>query len=312
MNPTTGTYLLIALVGGLGVLLTFSSLFRAHPRRRTGLAESIEEIELSPGAVERRRLRALEQVPALDRLIGPSLLRGAQRLASLWPSRGRVERLLVTADYPRPFHSVEEFYAHKILYGAFLTILALVVLPLFRLPVGIWVPAAVVVGLMGFMIPDLSLRDAARKRQEDVVTEMAFALDRLAMYVAAGHTLARAIKSLAARPGGPFVAELRRVAARYDVTGDLVEPLEEMARRVDVPLAYVFASQVVMVVREGGEVLPSLRALATEARYHLNEVLKERGQRNSLMRVIPISGMILPAVLITIVAPGAVFALTNL
>ncbi|HIQ01801.1 MAG TPA: type II secretion system F family protein [Anaerolineales bacterium] len=312
MNPTTGTHLLIALVGGLGVLLAFSSLFRVRPRRRTGLAESIDEIELSPEAVEKRRLRALEQTPALDRLLGLALLRGAQRLASLWPTRARVERLLVIADYPKPFYSVEEFYARKILYGAFLSLFALVVLPLFRFPVGIWVPAAVGIGLMGFMVPDVSLRDAARKRQEDVVTEMAFALDRLAMYVAAGHTLAHAIKNLAIHPGGPFVAELRQVAARYDVTGDLVEPLEEMARRVDVPLAYIFASQVVMVVREGGEVLPSLRALATEARYHLNEVLKERGQRNSLMRVIPISGMILPAVVITVVAPGAVFALTNL
>jgi len=286
--------ILLSFLFGVGVLLVLSAFFRI--RLPSGkLQQSIDEISISL----RKKAGGRSAIFGL----------GAW-LASVFPGRERVEQMLRTADYPPPYTGVEEFYARKVMMalvvsGGFIVFLALgamvVGLPIALVPVG-----GLVAGAIGFFIPDLVVRGEARKRQEFAVTEMAFLLDRLAMFVAAGYTLPMAITQVAQRPGGVLTDEFRKVATEYGVTGDIVHPLDEMARRLDIPQVYVLASQITMVVREGGEILPTLQALAKEARQHLTEVLEARKEQNTLVRTAIIAGLILPATTLVIVAPAAV------
>lgn len=289
-----------SFVFGVGILLMLSAFFRIRlPSGR--LQQSIDEISISLRKARGGRTGILSGLGGW--------------LAAVLPGRERVKHLLTVADFPPPYTSVEEFYAQKVtsallaLGGSI--VLLLIGSVLVGLPVSL-VPLAFVAGAVGFLLPDLLVRQQARQRQEFAVTEMAFLLDRLAMFVAAGYTLPMAIVQVAQRPGGVLTEELRKVAADYSVTGDIVRPLEEMARRLDVPQVYILASQIAMVVREGGEILPALQALAKEARQHLSEVLEARKERNTLMRTAIIAGLILPATTLIIVAPAATLLLSVL
>ncbi len=215
----------------------------------------------------------------------------------------------MTADYPPPYTSVEDFYARKVMmalmaFGGAVVILTLgavvAQLPLTIVPINGRLVLAI-----GFLLPDLTVRSIARQRQEFAVTEMSFLLDRLAMFIAAGYTLPMAITQVAQRPGGVLTDELRRVASEYSVAGDDVHPIEEMARRLNIPQVYILASQIAMVCPRGGEVLPALQALAKEARQHLSEVLEARKEQNTLIRSAIIAGIILPATTLIIIAPAA-------
>ena len=284
--------ILSAFFFGVGALLMLSAFFRV--RLPSGkLQRSIDEISLS-----------------WQRAQGKSALSGIGTwLSSVLPGRERVERMLTIADYPPPYTGVEEFYARKVLLSLVLLVGSFVILSLGAIVTGLPVAivfVAVVMGVVGFVLPDLTVRQRARQRQEFAVTEMAFLLDRLAMFVAAGYTLPMAISHIAQRPGGVLTEEFRRVATDYSVTGDIVFPLEQMAKRLDIPQVYILASQIAMVVREGGEILPALQALAKEARQHLSEVLEARKEQNALVRTAIIAGLILPATTLIIVAPAAV------
>jgi len=170
------------------------------------------------------------------------------------------------------------------------------------------VPLAVVLGTIGFCIPDLSVSRAASRRREQTIAEMASALGRLATFVAAGNKLDVAIRKISERPGGPFVRELRQVAVDYGMSSDLEGALDAMSERYPLQEIVSFTGRMKAAVRMGGSVAPTLRVMASDASEKLNLMLEERAGRNTLLMIAPI-GMAVSASLAILIAPGAVVAI---
>jgi len=309
------TNLILAGLLGLSTWLVFDALF--VPSRTTRLVWDMEDLGAGGKPTRRQRLRMLEGQPLLDRALGPLLQEWAGYLAT-WLRRVETdEQKLIHADWPAPFHTLSDFYAWKLVSALVLAGTALLVAGVLAV-VGssqfatLALIAALGLGALGFFAPDMTLDSELEKRQELILTEMAFSLDRMAIIAAAGNTLPVAIRKVALAGGGPFARELQRVIATYDVEGSLAPGLEEMVQRTGMQEVATFAARVRLVQEQGGSIVPALRQMGASTREKLNLLLEERGERNALAMIVPISALVLPAAVIVIAAPAVVSLLEAL
>ncbi len=259
--------------------------------------------------------RGLAQRPLVDRLFGawaegllqrrnaPDIETRLQQ-AGLWQRAG--------ALYP----DVRTFYAYCLASATLLAGLGLggglLLALLGELPLTLAVGLAVGLGALGGFLPVGDLRSQIAHRDDRMVADMASALDRLANFLAAGYPLPYAIHELAQRPGGVFVAELREVAAHYDVSGDLVAGVEALLEtNGHLPPLLPFATLLKTATRLGGGVSEALRALAAELRAELTQRITARGYRNTVLMIVPAFFAIL-ATLLVLAAPGALRAFASL
>ena len=112
---------------------------------------------------------------------------------------------------------------------------------------------------------------------------------------------------MAEKPGGAWVAEFRKVAAHYAVTGDFTQALEtvveESGRLPDV--TRVCERLRAAYEMGGGGVAQSLRRMAQDARASIRHLITERGYRNAVMMVVP-AFLAIIAITIVLIAPGVV------
>jgi len=291
-----------ALLFGMAVFLVFTGLFSTPMTVATRVAADLEEIDFSPEAERKRRLNLFEEKSLLDRAFGPIVAGWAEKIASLLNRSDADRRRLEMADYPKPFYTLTDFYAYKILSAAFLAavgiVIALVVSP------SLFPVFMLALGALGFFLPDLNLNNAIKTRREKIIAELAFVPDRIAIQVQAGKALPLAIRAVAAKPGGPLVQELRKVMAEYEVSGNLAEGLTRMAERTGLPELRDFAGRVRLAMEQGTAIAPLLQVMGIAAREKLNLMLETRARRNELLLVIPVGALVLPAIMILLGAPG--------
>lgn len=196
--------LLLALLAGIGVLLIWTGLTHPFTARIKGARRSVllsGRRKTRDGETERVQLS-----PWLDRALGPLLESASHTLAVLLRREEKDRELIAAAGYPSRYRTVYNFYAWKVFIGLMLFLVGLVNSVLIGPG---FLPVAMGLGILGLYLPDLHLRQLVQKRRERIRTEMAFALHRLAIQVAAGQALPQALEQLALKPGGPFLQELR-------------------------------------------------------------------------------------------------------
>jgi pilus assembly protein TadC len=296
----------LALLGGLGALLIATAGQRRVPR--SGGSRRALSMRLGLEQVQARR-------PMVDRLFGAlaeDLMRRRNeadvetriRQAGFWQRAG--------ALYP----DTRTFYAYKLAGATLLAVVGLgfgiVLAHIGDLSPAVSLGVGLGTGALGLFLPDLDLKSKVARRDDQMIADMASALDRLANFLAAGYPLPYAIHQLAERPGGVFVAELRHVAAQYDVSGDLVSGIEALLEdNGHLPPLIPFASLVRSATRLGGGVGASLRALAEELRTELIQRITARGYRNTVLMIVPAFFAIV-ATLLVLAAPGAMRAFSSL
>jgi tight adherence protein C len=289
-----------AFLGGLGTFLAVSAGQRRAPRTL--------RVRLGLEQVQARR-------PLVDRLFGTwaeTLLqrRDATDVETRLKQAGFWQH--VGALYP----DVRTFYAYKVASTALLAVLGLGA-GLILASLGDFSPTtslavAVATGALGFFLPDMDLKGKVSRRDDQMLADMASALDRLANFLAAGYPLAQAVQQLAERPGGVFVAELRYVAAHYNVSGDLAAGVETLLEsNGNLPPLIPFVTLLRTAARLGGGVSEALRSLAAELRAELTQRITARGYRNTVLMIVPAFFAIL-ATLLVLAAPGALRAFASL
>jgi hypothetical protein len=161
------------------------------------------------------------------------------------------------------------------------------------------------VGFFMFSSPDSALEGAAKKRQQELALEMGYRIPELRGDVLAGNTIQRAIRNMARRPGGPFVSELRRTVAVLDVTKDDTLAMDQLIERNEGnELIIVFANNLKMVSRQGGQVAPVLNILADLAQQRLRQQIDTQARKNlqEMTRPVGLSSMVVTTILIIVPA----------
>lgn len=287
---------ILALMAGLGVFLFVQALGPRPVRIRL---------------VERDRRPFVQR--AVEAFFAPAASRVAA-VGRLDPEVQKVElaRRLARAGFPAPFTSPEAVMGYRLFTALLFAALGGLFALMLRLGAAT-VPVVVGLAVLGWTLPDRSIATAERQRREQLTLDAASALDRLAIYVAAGNALPAAIISLAERPGGAWVAEFRKVAGLYVTGGDLPAALEEVVEKNGRLPEIVRVCERLRAAYEmgGGGVAQSLRRMAADARVRIRLQITERGYKNAVLMVVPAFFAIV-ATSIVLLGPGVVRMMTVL
>ncbi len=215
-----------------------------------------------------------------------------------------------------PFWNLETLWGSKLVYalmaGAIGFVLVLLPCLALGLPPFVALAGALVGALQGWIMPDGKLKAAVKQRQHELIVEMAFRIPELAAYVSTGRSLPRAFRYLAGRPGGPFVAELRRMLAIYDATTSLPTAIEQLIARNRLRALTEFGQQILMVEKEGGSIGPALAVLSRSAQGTLKRRLDEQAADNAGAMGLPVSGGAMLAVFLLVGGPALYIVLSSL
>lgn len=295
--------ILLTLVGTIGVMLIANSMTGwIHLPTRSRLKERM-------GSVPGESLAVLDQHPLLDRALGWLVVSSVRRLRALLPSADDAIRLR-RAGFPSPYGSVEDLYAWKILLS--LTCGGAGMIFGLFLGAGGALFGLLILSVVGFLMPDLHLRQAAQRREEEIIAEMSFVLDRIAIQLAAGRTLPVVLGLIAEGPGGSFTKELRQVARSYHSGVDLIRALEEMAERNLVEEIDRFVARLTVSLRRGTNLSDALQVMARTTREKLEARTLARGLVNSALMPIPLGLVLMLGLGLTIVGPAVYLALRTL
>lgn len=294
------TNLAIAFIGAIGMLLIFSAITGVF-RPKAKFDDLIDD---------GFKLTLKDENPILDRLVGEQVSGMARQLATLLGSQEQDERRLIEAGYPKPFNTLGDFYAWKIILSIGFFVLTLWV----AISTGntFMLPISFALGVYGLYMPDLNLKSKAKERQEGFEMEMAFTIDRLAMLVQAGESIERSLRHIAASGGGHFIKEMRNVADLLNTRIPLNEALEDVVPRFPLESYEEFVSAIMMSLERGTGLHHVLKTFSSNLQSRMENDLLAKGTASTIPMVLGM-GLALAGIFIAIGGPAAyVFMQGNL
>lgn len=164
--------------------------------------------------------------------------------------------------------TAEEFYGLKVVSAivAFL-MLCLCLLMLGKLSLGNALSALIIGGLVGWLYPQLWLKERRKLRQRSVVRDLPIFLDFITMAVEAGLNVTGAIEQAVSKgPMGPLSQEFSRMLRDLRAGLPRAEALKRMAERMDIPQISNFTSSLIQADKVGANLSDTLRAQANQRR----------------------------------------------
>jgi tight adherence protein C len=216
----------------------------------------------------------------------------------------RIGELLVSAAWTR-YYSAREYVCLQFLCGisaGSLSLLLLAMNPGVVLPwLSFLLPGLL---LIGFLLPAIKLRDAAKKRQKKIQLALPFVLDLLTISIEAGLEFVQALSRIVARSHeGPIRDELRTTLQQLNMGTPRAEALEELAERVRLDEMKTLTSLLIQSHQMGSSVGPTLRAQAEVMRTRRMQAAEKLAQEAPVKMLFPIMIFILPCVFVVIIGP---------
>jgi tight adherence protein C len=294
-----GTFLTIFLIGVV-VDMALSSRRRYVSVLRTQVGETADSI----ASLREQQLKS----SVLERLVFPFAGKVVGSVARLTPLDlyARTNRLIVLAGNP-PALTAERIVAFKIVFGIAGLVLGFMAAPL--LPFHgmiITVGAAVLFMLMGYTAPSASLAARASKRQKEIRKAMSDTMDLLTISVEAGLGFDAALAQVVKNVPGPLSEEIARMLQEMQIGVTRAEALHHLNDRTEVPELDGFVLSMIQADKYGVGVAKVLRAQSTELRQKRRQRAEEVAQKVPLKLLFPTIFMILPALFIVILGPGAI------
>lgn len=252
----TGLVLLLGAGTGLGLWLIVVGLFPRPPRLAKALAAPYGLTPLPTDEVEQGQGWAARWGrPAVKWLRRVGLPTASTR------------RDLATLDKPAEVHLAEQ--ATAAVFGLLLppVLATLLAFGGVHAGLGLSVGASLVLGVAGFMAPELSVRSEAAKYRAAFRDALSSFLDLVVISLAAGSGVDQALDEAAKVGSGPAYVELRYALAEARLAR--VPPWDILAilgRRVAVPELVQLAATVGLAGTEGAKVRASLRSRAVSMR----------------------------------------------
>jgi len=300
-----GAQLLLSVVVGLSVwaLVTAIRSFvtsegaddRMQEFLKTGLgpAPTLRQLEMHASFYE----RALKPV-------GGSLLRILGRLA---PQRNveELQRKLDSAGNPGNL-AVMDFFGIKIVCGFLLGALLALLMRLFREDISIilTVGFGLLIGLIGFGLPNYWLSSQIKKRQHEILKAMPDALDMLTICVRAGLGLSAAMQRVCEHWSNALGDEFARVLAETRLGRTRSEALETMAKRTGVEEIISFVMAITMAEKMGANISQVLNVQARQMRIARRQRAEKLAREASIKMLFPLVFLVFPAMFAVILGPA--------
>ena len=158
---------------------------------------------------------------------------------------------------------------------------------------------------VGFFYPDFWIKETATKRKNEVLINMPFVVDMLALSVEAGLDFAAAIQRVIEKaPHSALVDEFEIFLKEIKVGASRAEALRGLSWRIDsLPIASFCATLIAADSVGTSNLAPILKSLSEEIRQKRSSDIEKLGAQAATKILFPMLFLILPAVVLIIAAP---------
>lgn len=217
--------------------------------------------------------------------------------------REKIEETLKKAGLRREMN-VDEFIGMQILWG--------VLFPLFLLfinfALALDLSPIVIVGLggLGFAFPNMYASDEKKKRNKSIQTDLPFFIDILALTTEAGMDFIGAIQRIVEKaPDSVLADELKETLAEIRVGSSRQDALRNLSDRIDLSEVMSVVAVVVDADKTGVPIHQVLKDQAEQMRLERFVRAEKAGAKASQSMMLPMVGLIVPAVFIVVLGPVA-------
>ena len=244
---------------------------------------------------------------ALERLVLPlagKLIRSVVRHTPL-DLYGRTSRLIVLAGNP-PGLKAERVVAFKVVFAIVGLVCGIAIGSVLPLPGSVKLAAIVLFAFMGYTIPSAAVSAKASKRQKEIRKALSDTMDLLTISVEAGLGFDAALAQVVKNVEGPLSQEIARTLQEMQIGVHRMEALRNISDRTDVEELDGFVLSMIQADKYGVGVANVLRGQSKELRQKRRQRAEETAQKVPLKLLFPTIFMVLPALFIVILGPGAI------
>ena len=293
-----GTFLTVVLFA-LAVEIGLSARRRSVSVLRTQVGDVSD-------TVSNLRQEQLNKSP-LERLVLPFAGKVVSSITRLTPLdlHGRTNRLIVLAGSP-PSLTAERIVAFKIVFAVVGLVVGLAVGSVLPVSGFLRVGTIVLFALVGYTIPSAAISARASKRQKEIRKALSDTMDLLTISVEAGLGFDSALAQVVKNVPGPLSQEIARTLQEMQIGVSRIEALRHLSDRTEVDELDGFVLSMIQADKYGVGVAAVLRAQSTELRQKRRQRAEETAQKVPLKLLFPTIFLILPALFIVILGPGAI------
>ena len=292
-----GTFLTIFLVG-----VVIDALMRERNRPVALLQSQVGQVTDSVDL----RQQELEG-SAVDRMIMPSVRRMGRGAVRLTPFdlNARINEQLILAGNPEAWDA-ERVVALKIIGGIAGVVAGALLMTL--LPISGWLKIVFVVmtGLIGYTVPSSQVRAMASKRQRTIQKQLPDVMDLLTISVEAGLGFDAALAQVTKNVPGPLAEEMSRLLQEVQIGVSRADAFRNMSTRTNVAELQSFTLSMIQADLFGVSIANVLRAQSRELRQKRRQRAEEIAQKIPVKLLFPMIFMVLPALFIIVLGPGAI------
>jgi len=293
-----GTFLTVVLFA-LAVEMGLSARRRSVSVLRTQVGDVSE-------SVSNLRQEQLNKSP-VERLVLPFAGKVVSSITRLTPLdlHGRTNRLIVLAGSP-PSLTAERIVAFKIVFAVVGLVVGLAVGSVLPVSGFLKVGTIVLFALFGYTIPSAAISARASKRQKEIRKALSDTMDLLTISVEAGLGFDSALAQVVKNVPGPLSQEIARTLQEMQIGVSRIDALRHLSDRTEVDELDGFVLSMIQADKYGVGVAAVLRAQSTELRQKRRQRAEETAQKVPLKLLFPTIFLILPALFIVILGPGAI------
>jgi tight adherence protein C len=307
-------WLALALIGTFLTIFALGLVVDMALNKRRQYATVLQtQVGAVPDSITNLREQQLK-TSSLERLVFPFAGKVISSITRLTPLDlyGRTNRLIELAGNP-PSLTAERIVAFKIVGGILGFVAGLLVAPLLPFEgFAATVMTAVLFALTGYTFPSAGLSARASKRQKEIRKSMPDTMDLLTISVEAGLGFDAALAQVVKNVPGPLSEEIGRMLQEMQIGVSRADAFRHLNDRTEVPELDGFVLSMIQADKYGVGVAKVLRAQATELRQKRRQRAEEVAQKVPLKLLFPTIFLVLPAMFIVILGPGAIKAYQTL
>jgi tight adherence protein C len=164
----------------------------------------------------------------------------------------------------------------------------------------------VLFALIGFTIPSTQVNGMAGRRQRMIQKQLADVMDLLTISVEAGLGFDAALGQVVRNVPGPLAEEMSRLLQEIQIGVSRADAFRHLGERTTVPELEGFVLSMIQADLFGVSIANVLRAQAKELRLKRRQRAEEIAQKIPVKLLFPMIFMVLPALFIIILGPGAI------
>jgi len=221
----------------------------------------------------------------------------------------KFRRILFTAGISK-FITPVDFYSFKLFSIITFPVVYLLLreflnpgLPMYLVPV---------MAALGYIYPDIWIKSRAQARKREIVMQLPFVVDMLALSVEAGLDFIAAMnRVLKKAPESALLDELEILIKEIQLGATRAQALKKFSWRVNTLEVTSFCATLIAADSVGASIGPILKNLSGEIRNKRSSLIEKQGATAATKLLMPTFVFILPAVVIVIFSPMALQYLTK-